>query len=181
MVFPWGPLVFLSGFAGGWAYSHYWEDSVVKGFERFHAWAESKHVPAFSWGTILLAIAVMVVSISYWLDHNRWNEFLDCQVKIASASVARSVPTAERDAAQTAANRAQRRLNSVLYDISQTIPLDGEPPTPREQQVALTAYERLGPVTRQAERAYVLLTHRQTVLDRVRGDNPLPDCGPSPG
>lgn len=165
-------------FSIGWVAGHTYRLFAQGWFDK-NVW-KKVHALGVDWPVIMLALALLLGSTLYWRDHIRWSNYLDCQEELSTAQFNRAQPTVQRDLAQAAANKAQRRLNQVLYDISQTIPLDGKPPTPDEQQAAIDAYARLGPVTGQASAAYDLLVKNQRALDAVRERFPLPDCGGAP-
>ena len=137
-------------------------------------------LPIASWGTVWLSIAVICLGFVYWNDHRRWDHYLDCQNELAVATVARAPATVARDAAQSDANASQFLLDQVLYDISISIPIDGNPPTHAERQTALEAYSRLPAASERARDSYDDLVRAQRTLDDVRDRYTLPVCGDPP-
>lgn len=161
----WGVGRLYALYAQGWFDKNVWKKIDAKGWD---------------WSTILLAVALTGLGSLYWLDHNRWNDYLDCTQQYTEAANARAPATSARDSALEQANIAQQGLNVVLYRISQTVPLDGKPPTRAEQRAAIDAYTDLGRVSEKAASTYRAYNRTQAELDAVKVRYPLPVCGPAP-
>lgn len=185
-----GGLSFVVGFVVGVLYRHFCADGCLRILRRLNArWVDRGEgagvrrpdIPVVSWGTILLAVAVVFIGFTYWLDHQRWDAYLDCQDDFAQATLPRQSAAADLNTTQTQTNVAQARLNAALNEVVVAFTVGGDNPTPAQRHRADVAFADLGDASDAAARASAQLVSRQRAYDRVIEANPLPACGSSPG
>lgn len=185
-----GAASFVVGFTIGVLYRHFCEDRCLRVLRRINArWIDKgaeagvrrPDIPVVSWGTILLAVAVVFIGFTYWLDHQRWDDYLDCQDDFAAATVPRQVAAADLNRVQTRVNVSQAQLNAALNEVVAAFTAGGDQQTPAQQHRAQEAFADLGREADAAARASARLVTRQQAYDRVIAANPLPTCGGSPG
>jgi len=181
-------LIYASGWVSGWLYRHYAESWAMRHFwnhvHRLWDWlgrhADRLRHYGVDWPVVVLTVGIMLIGSLYYLDHRRWSDYLDCQDQTTQVLIPRSAADGLYNEANTRDNSAQARLTDVLHDIAVSIPLDGRPPTPDEQEAAVKAYTRLRPVSEAASETSRRLVKAQEHLAQVKADNPLPDCGSAP-
>jgi len=169
-----GGIGLVVGFVVGRFYASHWEDWVVTKM----TWVGLR----FSWVTVAMLLAIVMVSVSFGLFYHRVDNYLQCNADNSAASKARTQPAQDLNMAQSNSAQANQNVLHVLGEIADFSKRHAGETHPSKQTKAHSErlLDRLSDASATADAAANRIGPAQRAYDKAVQDYPIADCGASP-